>query len=267
MEDLLNAEKGGGGGNGAVKRDPGEKGGSFRSAGSGSASGRSSSLIGFFVGGGSSNNGEIEEDADSDSLSPTDVLSPTSSSRFLQVGNGAGAAGAGPDYYKNLRFSESTTVGIGLTNNVTTTRAATKSNKRPPPRASSNLDKFDVVADILSASERNMSVPEDVKGSRRDMMMATTSIPKRRSKEDLALAAANAKISRVENSWYAISSKIGEVGLKFFLQMFDEHPELIQLFPFGDDSIDQNVSFFCSSLDSIFCFVVFCLPLLFIIYA
>ena len=43
-------------------------------------------------------------------------------------------------------------------------------------------------------------------------------------------------LSRVEQSWYLISDRIGEVGLKFFLKLFEEHPEIIDLFPFGNIS-------------------------------
>ncbi len=60
-----------------------------------------------------------------------------------------------------------------------------------------------------------------------------------RSREDL-IKISNEKISRVEKSWYIISNRIGEVGLKVFLRMFQEYPELIQLFPFGEDDIDQT---------------------------
>ena len=52
------------------------------------------------------------------------------------------------------------------------------------------------------------------------------------------------KISKVEMSWHVIisssSAKMGKVGERFFLKMFDDHPELVQLFPFGDDSIDDK---------------------------
>lgn len=49
-------------------------------------------------------------------------------------------------------------------------------------------------------------------------------------------------ISRVERSWLVISerNRIGAVGLKFFLKLFDEHPEVVELFPFGEDSKDPK---------------------------
>ena len=50
------------------------------------------------------------------------------------------------------------------------------------------------------------------------------------------------KISRVEKSWLIISenNRIGAVGSKFFLRMLEEYPELVPLFPFGQDSIDSK---------------------------
>ena len=49
-----------------------------------------------------------------------------------------------------------------------------------------------------------------------------------------------AKVSRVERSWLAITenNRIGEVGEKIFFRMFADYPDLIQLFPFGQDDID-----------------------------
>ena len=64
-------------------------------------------------------------------------------------------------------------------------------------------------------------------------------LPRTRSREDL-VKISNEKISRVEKSWYIISSRIGEIGLKVFLRMFQEYPELIKLFPFGADDIDPK---------------------------
>jgi len=58
------------------------------------------------------------------------------------------------------------------------------------------------------------------------------------SKEHLLqLEETGTKVSSVERSWYLISDRIGDVGLKFFLRMFDEHPDLIRLFPFSEDSV------------------------------
>ena len=64
-------------------------------------------------------------------------------------------------------------------------------------------------------------------------------LPRTRSREDL-VKISNEKVSRVERSWYIISNRIGEVGLNVFLRMFQEYPELIQLFPFADDDIDSK---------------------------
>ena len=49
------------------------------------------------------------------------------------------------------------------------------------------------------------------------------------------------KISKVERSWFVIadSGKIAQVGERFFLAMFDEYPDLLQLFPFSDDAYDE----------------------------
>lgn len=71
-------------------------------------------------------------------------------------------------------------------------------------------------------------------------------LPRRRSKEDLAMGAST-KVSHVENSWYLISGRIGEVGLKFFLSMFDEYPEIVKIFPFGEDSINPRTGKFVMS--------------------
>ncbi|KAL3906736.1 MAG: hypothetical protein SGILL_009152, partial [Bacillariaceae sp.] len=51
-----------------------------------------------------------------------------------------------------------------------------------------------------------------------------------------------AKVSRVERSWLAITenNRIGEVGEKIFFRMFADYPDLIQLFPFGQDDIDTT---------------------------
>lgn len=100
-------------------------------------------------------------------------------------------------------------------------------------RRISSLSKFDICLEKEEISEQATS-NGGAENSNKKTVKPTFQIPRIRSREDL-VKVSNEKISRVEKSWYIISNRIGEVGLKFFLRMFDEYPELVQLFPFGDD--------------------------------
>ena len=48
--------------------------------------------------------------------------------------------------------------------------------------------------------------------------------------------------NKVERSWLIISetNMLGKVGLRAFLRMFDENPELVDVFPFGNESKDSS---------------------------
>ena len=185
------------------------------------------SLKDFFVGlkRGSVNPKAQEETSSSssgDNISP--IQTPLSSGRFShQGGSGrfstaSGASGGSSSPGLDLDGSSIGYTALEdkyLNHEKTTTKKERSENTRP------SFAKFDVLNNSMRASGGDVGLP--------------MGLPRRRSKEDLAIG--STKISRVENSWYLISGKIGEVGLRFFLEMFKENPELVELFPFGDDSV------------------------------
>ena len=101
-----------------------------------------------------------------------------------------------------------------------------------------NLDQFDV---LLSDDEED----EEDNVNNNDDKSATQTAGSPNPKKIVAITGMDLlhdKISKVEKSWLLISqqNRIGAVGLKFFLRMLDEYPDLVQLFPFGEDAVDRS---------------------------